>query len=229
MDSFRDSVSSLMQTNMLMNMQTGSPIIDMCMTSLLMFFVSYIINNIFRFKHLMNLELFDILMSKNTVIIEGKQCLKNGRYNTRTESLFSLRFRAIWHTINTIGNNDKIYKIKEYANSENHLDPWEESRQKHSSTSDDLFVVRQKRPFKLTKDIYCKVEFHDLELGDGSKDKQTSQIEIITLLFPYLILSIAYLKRQLLPLHLSFQTASNQWCCHTYRPLGISKPIALSP
>ena len=182
MESLRDNIPNLMQTNMLMNMNSGSPIIDMCMTSLLMFLISYFVNNLFRFKNIINFEIFDILFKKNTVIIEGKQCLKNGRYNTRTDSLFSLRFRAIWHTINTIKGNEKIYKIKEYANSENTVDNWGDVAKKKSSISDDLFVVCQERPFKINDNIYCRVEFHDLELGDGSKDKQNSKIEIITLL-----------------------------------------------
>ena len=47
MESLRDNIPNLMQTNMLMNMNSGSPIIDMCMTSLLMFLISYFVNNDF--------------------------------------------------------------------------------------------------------------------------------------------------------------------------------------
>ena len=67
-------------------------------------------------------ELFNILKNyitifnqKKTVILEGKRCFKTADYNTRSDQLFSDRFKAVWYySIKSIADNDTIYEIKEY-------------------------------------------------------------------------------------------------------------------
>ena len=63
--------------------------------------------------------------NKKTIILEGKRCFKTADYNTRSDQLFSDRFKAVWYySINSITNNNTIYEIKEYSESCNIYDEY---------------------------------------------------------------------------------------------------------
>ena len=99
----------------------------------------------------------------NKIIIEGKRCLKLTSYMTKTDNLFSDRFLAFWNYI-AIHNldNPTINCLKEYANSSNIYDedgePIDNQRSKRRKSNTDIFVVNQRRQFKLTSNILCTVD-----------------------------------------------------------------------
>ena len=118
------------------------------------------------------------------IILEGKRCFKLSDYNTRTDQLFSNRFKAIWHFISkTTETNKSIYKIKEFADSSNIYDENGESYKNKTKKRDlDMYVVNQHRCFVLHDDIYCKVSFNN-EIIENKSNRKTSSnnIEIIKL------------------------------------------------
>ena len=72
------------------------------------------------------LEYFSYFKPKyNTIILEGKICMKVTGYITKTDNLFSNRFNAFWYYISHNNlNNKSIYSLKEYANSSNIYDDY---------------------------------------------------------------------------------------------------------
>ena len=86
-------------------------------------FIDYIFNLFKNYIALFN--------NKKTVILEGKCCFKAADYNTRSDHLFSDRFKAVWYySINSISSNNTIYEIKEYSESCNIYDEYGDSRRK---------------------------------------------------------------------------------------------------
>lgn len=124
-----------------------------------------------------------IFRKKNTFYLEGKRSLKNSDYCTRTDTLFSDRFIAFWHFINKNSMiNSDIYSFKEYAESSNLYDEYGEAKHskrntynRYFKTNKDIFVVNQRRPFIIKKDLYCKVDI-SIERND---DKKCTVLETI--------------------------------------------------
>ena len=121
------------------------------------------------------------------VTLEGKRCFKSSDYNTRTDQLFSNRFKAIWHFISkTTETNNSIYKIKEFADSSNIYDENGDSYKNHRNRKDakkrdlDMYVVNQHRCFVLYDDIYCKVSFNN-EIIENKSNKKSSNNNIETI------------------------------------------------
>ena len=144
-------------------------------------------------------RLFRFRPKYNIVILEGKRCVKVTNYLTKTDNLFSNRFSAFWYYISKNNLcNPSITSLKEYANSSNIYDDFGDpkgsrSHKRNFDTSDnsssyssscsnmsqDIFVVDQAMPFKITKDIYCKV-YKNTDKGDDKRkfDMENIVIEI---------------------------------------------------
>lgn len=168
----------------------------------IIFLISFTINNdtfyiIFEKGVERFCDYFRFLYPKsNTVILEGKRCMKVTNYITKTDNLFSNRFNAFWYYIskNNLTNNS-IYCLKEYANSSNIYDDFGEpkSRRRNNNwrneineedsdneteiSNKDIYIVDQSSPFKITKDIYCKVNKN----FDKSDEKKTYEMENISI------------------------------------------------
>ena len=138
------------------------------------------------------LSYFSIFQPKyNSVILDGKRCLKVTNYLTKTDNLFSNRFSAFWYYISKNNmNNDSIYCIREYANSSNIYDDYGEPKRYNKNyevdndidlddvdTNKDLFIVDQTKYFKLTENIYCKVS----KVNDTGDEKKSYEMEHITI------------------------------------------------
>ena len=169
-------LSNMMTMNILMNYKTGIIYIDMLCSILFIFIIPYILNN-FNLKIIRNGDLINnilnITKTKNTVEIIGKQTIISNSFQTRTETLFSTRFRAIWNHIN-INNKTSdiidIYKVKEYADSENSCDYFGEPLENDTKDLElDVFVVDQPKSFKLDDNIMCRVLINNEKL-----EKQTN-------------------------------------------------------
>lgn len=177
--------------NLFINFRTGNYFIDTFITTVLIgiatFLFQMITNPRRSFLSFFPVqETMDYWFSTNRIIIEGKSTLKSNHFTTRYEHLFSNRFRAIWYYINKgIDTNSDIQCIKEYANSVNCRDQYDDDvdSQTQQEMSDfkkfDMFVVSQRRRFNLSKNIWCQVVFSDETLDTGPKT--TSKIEVIKL------------------------------------------------
>ena len=147
------------------------------------------------FKNFFNYFMF-FLPKKNTVILEGKICLKVTNYITKTDTLFSNRFNAFWYYISKNNlNNPTIYSLKEYANSSNIYDDYGEPTEikKHFNNNDDddddynkdIFIVNQTSYFNINKDIFCKVTTNSYDKGDDKKQTQYEMENISIELYSY--------------------------------------------
>lgn len=133
----------------------------------------------------------------NTIILEGKRCLKVTGYLTKTDNLFSNRFEAFWYFISKNNlNNDTIYCIREYANSSNIYDDYGEPLKKNNRNNDDnidfnkdIFIVDQPNYFKLKNKIFCKVSKN----FERSDEKKQYEMENITIEIYSYSLSLNYL------------------------------------
>jgi hypothetical protein len=76
----------------------------------------------------------NLFKKRNVFILEGKLTLKNTDYFTRTDRLFSDRFVAFWHYINTNSmDNPDITSFKEYAETCNIFDEHGDSKSSRRS------------------------------------------------------------------------------------------------
>ena len=164
---------------------------------------SLILNNDNYYENLYNylsnfFQKFSIFFPRcNSVILEGKRCLKVTAYLTKTDNLFSNRFEAFWYYISKNNlNNESIYRLQEYANSSNIYDDygdpikycskkWNNDNNNTNNDSDndiniinkDIFIVDQITSFKLSDKLYCKV-YKNVERSDEKKQYEMENISI---------------------------------------------------
>jgi len=179
----------------LFNMKSGMNISDTIFAPLFFILVSYILSNE-KFVESIITFISDNFYWKrpNCIILEGKRCLRNSEYITRTDHLFSNRFKAVWHYIAKNTENNSIYKIKEFADSSNIYDENGDSYRSRRSNKNtnkkrdlDMYIVNQGKYFILDKDVYCNV-FFDTEIVENknSRKNNSSNIETIKLkIFSY--------------------------------------------
>ena len=164
--------------------------------TIIVLFLSYLFFNmqlIYYFTKFIN-EITLFFYKKNMVILEGKSCFKNTEYNTRTDQLFSDRFKAIWYyTINSININKSIYEIKEYSESSNIYNSYGDPKNNNNNNKmniNEFFIVHQNTNFKINENIYCNVIFLNQEIenenNNRSKRYSCNSIETIRLtIFSY--------------------------------------------
>ena len=180
-----EMLTSMMNMNMLMNLKSGSAILDFLFMISFMYIIPKLINMVNRSTLTYN-NIRDILLfkTKNLVEIEGKRILKTCTYQTKSENMFSVRFRALWFYVNKHNFND-IYYYKEFANSENEYDKYGEDKNTHKDkTTNDIFIVNQKYPFLLTDEIYCLINTWDKELEQSNTNISgtgNTSIEVINI------------------------------------------------
>ena len=202
---------------------------------ILLFFISFftfIINNKNCYyeiekilKNIFNFFTF-FLLKKNTIILEGKICLKVSGYITKTDNLFSNRFNAFWYYISKNNlNNPTIYSLKEYANSSNIYDDYGEPKymkRNYNNEDDDIiedddninnkdiFIVDQSSYFKINKEIFCKVNKHSYDRGDEKKQTQYEMENITIELYSYK-LSLKELEKFLTNIDKKYQKSLEEY------------------
>jgi hypothetical protein len=180
----------------LFNMKSGMGMGEMVFAPLLMIFLSFIMSNEKFIENFFTFISENFYYKRsNCIVLEGKRCFKTSEYNTRSDQLFSNRFKAIWHYIaKNTENNKSIYKIKEYADSSNIYDENSDSfggrrnnRNFEKKKNHDIYVVNQSKYFYLDYDIYCKVTFNNETLEKkGARNSSTNSIETIKInIFSY--------------------------------------------
>ena len=189
---FDDSFNEMIRMLLFMNINNDK---NNIYNTIIVLFLSYLFFNmelIYYFTKSIN-EISLFFYKKNVIILEGKSSFKNTEYNTRTDQLFSDRFKAIWYfTINSISINKSIYEIKEYSESSNIYnfrgDP--KTNNINKININDFFIVHQTTNFKITENIFCNVVFLNEEIendnSNRSKKSLSNSIETITLkIFSY--------------------------------------------
>lgn len=137
-------------------------------------------------------------MRSNKVTLEGMRTIMLGGWQARTQNMFSLRFRAMWHHIQKIqSETPSIISIKEYSASENARDEYdEEPDENHFKTTNDFFIVDQCQSFNLGEDIWCCVSKSNDEVEKNAMrgDTKTTKLEIIKLTVYSRKMSVDFLK-----------------------------------
>jgi hypothetical protein len=170
-------------------------------------FLTFIINNENCYckieeilKNIFNYFIF-FLPKRNTIILEGKICLKVSGYVTKTDNLFSNRFNAFWYYISKNNlNNPTIYSLKEYANSSNIYDDYGDPKcfkrnynnennieddNINDANNKDIFIVDQCSYFKINKEIFCKVIKKLFDRGDEKRQTQYEMENITIEIYSY--------------------------------------------
>ena len=170
--------------------------LEIILISIIFIFISYMFNDE---KILQNIsdKLSNIIQIKkpNCVLLEGKRCFRITDSNSRSDQLFSNRFKSIWYYLaKTSSNNKSVYRIKEFADSSNIYDEQGDSynsirsnRNTNHKKQLDMYIVNQPDQFFLCDDIYCKVSIkNDTTHNKSNNNTDNSKLEIINLeIFSY--------------------------------------------
>ena len=130
---------------------------------------------------------YGLIFKENRVYIDGKKCFRSGPFSSRHENIFSISFYALWDYVGSILYiSEDIYSIKETSNSTGLYDDWGDKNM-FLKPENVAYVVQQVKPFKLSKDIWCKVtnSNEDLEAGNGNAKIQSKIENIQMKIFSY--------------------------------------------
>lgn len=181
--------------NMLLfdKIKTGDPIIDGLLMTVLVTFMTYLIqyiNNIvtdnFDFNKIISYDYLSLIKKRNGLTFEGKISTITNAWNGELQqvSTFTDRFRALWnHIINNVGKNDTIYHIKEYSL----LGSFGDNKEKDTG----IYMVNQNRRFLVSKEyqIYAIASYTQGSASEEGTNKPNSQkphVDIIKIeLFSY--------------------------------------------
>ena len=111
---------------------------------------------------------------KYHVLIEGKRHFNSSKCFSRYDELYSIRFKAIWYFVNTKLFKLNINSIKEYSTLSGQYNDYGEKVNIDESSNNTIYVVNQRKPFKLFEDIYCKVKIYDNEINNNNNDNNKS-------------------------------------------------------
>ena len=176
--------------------KTGNQIYDTILSTLVISFISYIINYIYNNAIdiiTYNYNLDDIkgfFYKQNSIIIEGKRSYitSSYAYTQNVSSNYSDRFKAIWnYIILNIDKNNDIYRIKEAHSNFQSSSNCDDKRKNF-----DIFIVSQNSSFKIDNNIYVKALIEKEETSDD-KEKTTTKTDKITLTIYSYVHSIDYL------------------------------------
>lgn len=116
---------------------------------------------LFRLKHMQ-------FKRKHSIIFSGQKITKHGMWSSRTETLFSDNFRALWNYINQ--KNINIYENRECYSKQLNYD-------NEIVNEINTYIVYQTEPFEITDFIYGMVEYNVIE-NDNQKQETTSVNEV---------------------------------------------------
>ena len=175
-----ESMDLFTRVNILNQISTGSQVIDMLISTMIMMYIPRLYSYFIR--HATDALDYVSLLRYNKLTMEGLRTISLGGWTTRTQNIFSLRFRSLWHHIQNVqSNTPSITSIKEYPASENSRDEYDEEQDSnYFKTSNDFFIVDQTACFKLENDIWCKVtKFSDEIEKTNRGDTKTTKMETI--------------------------------------------------
>jgi hypothetical protein len=178
-------------------LKTGNPVYDAIISTFTISFFGFAINYLYDYgiQHVLcNFSLDDLtswFYKKNTIIIEGRRSSITSSYclTYSVSSIYSNRFKAIWdYIISNIDTNKTIYMLKE---SHTNFQGSESSHNKRKNM--DIFMVHQRRHFKIDDHIYVKAEIEKEDDHDEKEKVKTKTDRITIYLYSYKY-NICYLK-----------------------------------
>lgn len=175
-----ENADLFVRMNVFSQIKTGYLLLDMLISSMIMLYLPTLFN---RCKHMFNdLSSYLLYYNSNKLTLEGMRSI-NISWNTRTQNIFSTRFRALWYHIQSTQNlNKDIHSIKEYPSSDNKRDEYDEKdSDEYNKIENDIFIVNQNRSFKLEQDIWCRVRLieEEMERKDRGREQQSNKFERI--------------------------------------------------
>lgn len=137
--------------------------------------VTLILYILFNYR---NYILYEYIYKKpNNIIIEGTRNINFNRSYCRHDDLFSKTFKAISFYIHKNLNIFDLCSIKELSSEGAKFNDFGDLIQCNNSTNFSTYFVNQCVPFKLTKDIYCRVTFYSD--SNNNEEKNNFQRESI--------------------------------------------------
>lgn len=192
MNNYTQVVNSILEVFRLNTVINGNN--NIIITSIIMAFLTYISNVItnYSFKR-MNINLFidnlkGYFLKYNTIVIEGKRCVKNGPHSVRVDNLFGETFLALWKYINdNLYNKSDIYTIKELSEGIGLYDDWGDTNtsSEKNRLKPSVYVVKQHTKFRLEDDIYCMVFFENEEMENNNSKIISKNENIIIKLYSH--------------------------------------------
>ena len=192
----QENADLFVRMNIFSQIKTGYLLLDMLISSMIMMYLPTLFN---RCKHVFkDFSNYLLYYNSNKLTLEGMRTI-NISWNTRTQNIFSTRFRALWYHIQSTQNlNKDIHSIKEYPSSDNKRDEYDEKdSDEYNKIENDIFIVNQNRSFKLEEDIWCRVRLieEEVERKDRGRDQQSSKFEKIIIELYSKNTSVENLKR----------------------------------
>ena len=142
-----DNILELFKLNSIVN-GNNNIIVTSLIMAFLTFISNFIANNSFKYIDI-NLFIDNIkgyFIKYNTIVIEGKRCVKNGPHSVRVDNLFGETFLALWKYINdNLYNKSDIYTIKELSEGVGMYDDWGDlySSSEKNRLKPSVYVVKQ--------------------------------------------------------------------------------------
>lgn len=193
-------LGQVVKTNVLLNMKSGNTFIDMFMASLLLISLRRIFMMISEFS-IYNMSLGELMpcWRVNKIQFEGKRTTKSNNYATFTENLFSTRFKAIWHLVSEIKDNERINALREMPISDSKTDNYGDTiSKKLKEYTEDIYVVNQRRSFEIAKGIYAKVRITRDSMGGNNNNRVSApnvKIDLIQVTIFSRKHSLSYLRQ----------------------------------
>lgn len=171
-------------------LKTGNPIMDTIISTLVITLCGYIFSYIYDNNNsiidiLLYIYNFDdiktFFLKQNSIIIEGKRSSISNFMGHNVCSNYSDRFKGIWnYIILNIDKNHEIYSVKE-----SHSNFQSSSNDEDKRKNLDIFVVFQKKHFKIDDDIYVKTVIENEESRDDNSNINTKTDKITITIYSY--------------------------------------------
>ena len=192
-DSFINYITNMLKINLMM--PNNNSILNSFSSIFILFFISLLSN--FSFKSFQNyrIKLNSLLFKQNKIIIEGKYCFKSTEFFTRNETLFSIRFKALFNYIHNNLYTKEIFSIKEYNSEGTHIndDKLENNEDFNDYGNDITYIVNQKKQFLISEGIYCYVLINKENIEDD-KSKNLTKVENIQIILYSYSKSLSFIK-----------------------------------
>ena len=157
--------------------------IELTNRNIILFFIFYIL---YLYYYDIYYYINERINKKYHVLIEGKRHFNSSKCFSRYDELYSIRFKAIWYFVNTKLFKLNINSIKEYSTLSGQYNDYGEKVNIDEGFNNTIYVVNQRKPFKLFEDIYCKVKINDNEINSNENNKNnktTSENTIVLDIF----------------------------------------------
>jgi ATP-dependent 26S proteasome regulatory subunit len=198
MSIFHSNYNDVTRITLFNFLKTGNPLYDAIISTFAISLFGFVVNYVYDYgivRVLSNFSFDDIVCffyRKNMIIIEGKKSSITSNYSMTysISSIYSNRFKAIWdYIISNIDTNKTIFSIKEahsnFQSSENNND----AKRKNL----DIYMVHQRRHFKIDEHIFVKAEIEKEDDNDEKEKVKTKTDKITIYLYSYKY-NVSYLK-----------------------------------